>query len=245
MPLVCPIPMQLIRCMLFLATSLTVLNSRADQPESCDWAQHDAALSATTDADQSTRAELLKLYRELTSRRRNDHIAVENDRPAGTPEEKAQWLDASRKLMAADKAGQDLVFALLARCGWPERGALSGRAADAIWLVIQHANLESQLRFRQMAEQAVRDQKLRPQQYALLIDRIRTRQGQPQLYGSQLETVATTDGARTVMLPIEDEVNLDQRRAALGLGPICEYIAGFRDLDAGKVYEPCKRPLHR
>ncbi len=35
--------------------------------------------------------------------------------------------------------------------------------------------------------------------------------------------------------PIEDEINVDQRRAAVGLGPLAEYAKRF-----GFVYEPPK-----
>jgi transposase len=45
------------------------------------------------------------------------------------------------------------------------------------------------------------------------------------LYGSQLFEVQGGDGMR--LEPIEDEANVDERRAKMGLGPLAEYLKRF------------------
>jgi hypothetical protein len=206
----------------------------------CNWKEYEEPLLAITAADQSTRSDLRKLYQEFSARRLNDRLPVEDGRPAATPEEKAQWLAASKALWAADKAGQELVFPLLLRCGWPDSKVIAPRAADAAWLVLQHASLKSQLEFRNMAEQAVRERRLPPQQFALLVDRLLVRQGKPQIYGSQLSSETVDGTLRTVLLPIEDPANLDSRRMSVGLSSICEYLRGFGDVKPEEVHPPCK-----
>ena len=59
------------------------------------------------------------------------------------------------------------------------------------------------------------------QDLALLIDRIRVRNGEPQLYGSQLHW--DESAGAPIFFPIEDPANVNARRAEVGLGPIEEY----------------------
>lgn len=55
--------------------------------------------------------------------------------------------------------------------------------------------------------------------YALSVDRTRIQDGQKQLYGSQFDT----EGDKCEPLPIEDPEHVDERRTAVGLGPLAEY----------------------
>ena len=64
--------------------------------------------------------------------------------------------------------------------------------------------------------------KAEPVNLAYLEDRIRMRQGKPQCYGSQI--VPDKETGAWVLYPVEDPVNLDKRRAAVGLGPIQDYL---------------------
>lgn len=56
---------------------------------------------------------------------------------------------------------------------------------------------------------------------ALLLDRIRIRKGQKQLYGSQVHV--DSDGKPDGFEPIEDEPNVNKRRAEVGLPPLETY----------------------
>ncbi|MCS6883729.1 MAG: hypothetical protein NZU74_20615, partial [Chloroflexaceae bacterium] len=69
----------------------------------------------------------------------------------------------------------------------------------------------------------------RPQDLAYLTDRVRFNTGQPQVYGTQ---VLIIDG-RVTLKPIEDEANVDARRAAVGLLPLAEYVAHIERTLAG------------
>jgi hypothetical protein len=52
------------------------------------------------------------------------------------------------------------------------------------------------------------------------------REGKKQIYGSQLKRNEKT--GKFELWPVEDEENLDKRRAAVGLEPIAEYLKHFR-----------------
>jgi hypothetical protein len=58
------------------------------------------------------------------------------------------------------------------------------------------------------------------EKYALLVDRVRLQQGKKQLYGSQLKGKP----GHFEVLPLEDPVNVDQRRAEMGMQPLADYI---------------------
>ena len=62
---------------------------------------------------------------------------------------------------------------------------------------------------------------------ATLIDRIETRDGKKQTYGTQFHQV----NGEWVPLPIEDPEHVDERRHKVGLPPLAQYAAGFK-----KVY---------
>src|SRR5712691_1583135 len=64
-----------------------------------------------------------------------------------------------------------------------------------------------------------------PLQPAMLEDRIRTFEGRPQRYGTQFDWDA--DGELSP-LPIEDPTGLDDRRRALGLGPLEDELMARR-----------------
>jgi len=52
---------------------------------------------------------------------------------------------------------------------------------------------------------------------------VRVAEGQPQIYGTQNRAV---DG-KVVSEEIEDAAQVDNRRAAVGLGPVAEYLASM------------------
>ncbi|MBV8034267.1 DUF6624 domain-containing protein [Roseateles sp.] len=212
----------------------------AHADSTCAWSTYESRLIAASDADQDSRKELGRLFTEFMTRRRSDGIATEPGRPAATEDERKQWVDASRRIAAAATSGQQLVVPLLEQCGWPDRNELSSKAVDAAWLIVQHASLDIQLKIAPIADKAVSAGKLPPQQFALLVDRIRMRQGQPQRYGSQLFTTVDGNIEKAILYKVEDEENLDTRRASVGLPPICDYIRGFTEYKAGDVYARCK-----
>lgn len=93
------------------------------------------------------------------------------------------------------------------------------RAAGLIASIIQHGSTQDQRRLLLALEPLALDGRFSGQRYALMFDRVAVNSGEPQRYGSQMHCV---DG-RYGLAPIEDEANVDARRAEMGLGPLEDY----------------------
>ena len=114
--------------------------------------------------------------------------------------------------------------AIIAEIGWPTERLVGKPAAEAAWLIAQHAI--SQPGFQRSClkalTEAAREHMVPLWQPAMLEDRIRMFEGRPQLYGSQLKPDA--DGNLQPYM-IEDPEGVDERRRAVGLEPLAERLA--------------------
>lgn len=110
--------------------------------------------------------------------------------------------------------------------GWPGKSLVGEEAANAAWLLVQHADQkpEFQNRCLPLLQAAFETGDVTGQQLAYLTDRVRVAQGKPQVYGTQF--VGFGDDAKPA--PIEDEANVDQRRKKVGLQPLAEYAKQIR-----------------
>jgi hypothetical protein len=117
-----------------------------------------------------------------------------------------------------------IVESVLRRHGWLGPDEVGGRASMALFLVIQHSDLETQQAWVPAMRAAVQQGKAKPENLALLEDRILTEQGKPQIYGSQVHTDVKGNPS---FFPILDEANVNKRRATVGLGPLEEYARYF------------------
>lgn len=104
--------------------------------------------------------------------------------------------------------------------GWPSLGLVGADGTEAAFLLIQHADPSFQEEMLPLVEKAYRAGELRGVCYALLKDRVLVGEGKPQIYGTQ----ATFGGKEIIPSPIEDEANLDKRRAEVGLQPFAAYL---------------------
>ncbi len=111
---------------------------------------------------------------------------------------------------------------LLDTYGWPEK-ELSGEMGNwTICNVIQHADNEIRLKYLPMMRQAVADQKLEARFLVRAEDRIATERGDLQIYGGQMKYYPESKTFN--VWPVYDPVNIDKRRAKLGLEPIAPYL---------------------
>jgi hypothetical protein len=119
--------------------------------------------------------------------------------------------------------------------GWQGPQDVGMNASLALFLVIQHAGLSKQEKYLPVVQNAVKDGKTLSSNLAILEDRIATRQSKKQIYGSQGFTYKVT-GARDVY-PIIDPDHLDERRKAMGMPPMADYLKSMNliwDLEAYK-----------
>ena len=105
--------------------------------------------------------------------------------------------------------------------GFPTRELIGKEGMDAIFLFIQHADMDKEWQKSQLPniENAVKQGDLDGASYAYLYDRIKINSGNPQRYGTQFSMVDPVN--KTVELAAtEDLENLDQRRREKGMMPI-------------------------
>ena len=133
-----------------------------------------------------------------------------------------EFQDFMRRNREQDSLNELRVTQILNEHGWLGPEEVGEKGNSALFLVIQHADLPVQEKHLPMMQKAVAAGKASPANLAYLEDRVLMRQGKPQRYGSQIVPDKST-GA-WVLYEVEDPPNLDKRRAAVGLGPIQEYL---------------------
>lgn len=111
--------------------------------------------------------------------------------------------------------------------GWPGKRLVGMKGAEAAWLLVQHADHDRdfQKKCLSLLKEAVKKGEAEPSNLAYLVDRLRVAEGQPQIYGTQF--FMDTDG-KWKLCSIEDEANVDQRRASVGLDSLAEYVDSAR-----------------
>jgi hypothetical protein len=133
----------------------------------------------------------------------------------------AEFRDLNKKIHQVDSTNLIRVSGILDTYGWLGPDEVGGEGANALFLVIQHADLTTQKKYLPLMREAVKKGKALSQNLALLEDRVLLKEGKEQIYGSQVITDAKTQ--KPVFAPIADERHVNERRAAVGLPPIEEY----------------------
>lgn len=110
------------------------------------------------------------------------------------------------------------VDSLIARYGYPGRSLVGEYEKGTAFLVLQHT---PDAKYVPLLTAAADKQELAWSSVAIFIDRIKTGRGEPQVYGSQLGVAVQ---GHYPLLPIEDEPNVNVRRAKVGLDPLEEYL---------------------
>jgi hypothetical protein len=132
------------------------------------------------------------------------------------------------RMRAVHERNADRLDAVIARIGgWPTAALVGEEAAEAAWLVAQHA-IGRPAFFRRCAalvEQAAAAGAAPCAQAAMMADRIRALEGRRQLYGTQFDW---DEGGELSPHPIEDAARVDERRAAAGLNTLAERQAELR-----------------
>ncbi len=109
--------------------------------------------------------------------------------------------------------------------GWPGISFVGENGNAAAFLVVQHADISIQEKYFPLLKRSVEMGESKKGHLALMEDRILMRNDKKQIYGSQLVWDDLTNA--WVFYPIEDEKNVNKRRAEVGLEPMEEYAKHF------------------
>lgn len=144
-----------------------------------------------------------------------------------------QWQQLWKGIHQADSINLRKIEQLIQQYGYPGKSLVGAKLSNTAWLVIQHSPLAIQEKYLHILQRAADQGEMSKTNMALLIDRIRVYKGQKQLYGTQVNIDATGQKSFDA---IEDEKNVNKRRAEVGLGSLEEYAKQF-----GFDYKPTDR----
>lgn len=125
------------------------------------------------------------------------------------------------ELRPIDEANLAALLGMLPPKGWFTIGKYGRGGSKAAFLIVQHANPEQWRRFMPVLEPLAAKGEVSGDDYALMYDRLALSEQRPQRYGSQM----TCQAGRFAPAPTEDLDHIDERRAALHMGPYKDYLA--------------------
>ncbi|HEV2665857.1 MAG TPA: DUF6624 domain-containing protein [Blastocatellia bacterium] len=196
---------------------------------------HFAQNLGAASSSEAVRRELLKMGEEDQKHRQEMMDLM--DRVAGSESEKMakKWKQAVERQNALDSRNRQRLDEIVKSYGWPKRSVFGEDASGVAFLIVQHAELDYQKKYLPLIKEAVAQKEARQSDLAMLEDRILTREGKKQTYGTQIRLNQTTQ--RMELYPIEDEENVDARRARVGLEPLAQYVKRAFGMD----YAPPKK----
>lgn len=132
---------------------------------------------------------------------------------------------AKAVLLQSDKENIEKVNSIIDKYGWLGPQEVGFTASQALFLVIQHADLAAQKKYLPLVQRAEKDGKILSSNLAILEDRIAMREGRKQLYGSQGFTDKLT--GKNYIYPIFNPDELDSRRKSMGMPLMKEYVQSW------------------
>ena len=129
------------------------------------------------------------------------------------------------EMKKADSVNLIKVSAILDQYGWLGVDDIGEQGNTTLFMVIQHSDLDAQLKYLPVMREAVKNGKAKAGQLALLEDRVALEKKEKQVYGSQVSWNRKT-GAY-YLAPLIDPDNVDQRRKEVGLPPLADYLSGL------------------
>ena len=127
---------------------------------------------------------------------------------------------------------------ILDKYDWPELTQIGEQGNRTICNLLQHADQETREHYIPLMKQAVLDKKLEPRYLVRTEDRIATDKGELQIYGGQMKYYPETKSFN--VWPVYDPVNIDKRRAEIGLEPIAAFLKNRFDFE-WNIEEQIKR----
>ena len=106
-----------------------------------------------------------------------------------------------------DSVNEQKVTAILDEHGWLGPDIIGNNGSSALFLVIQHAGIETQQKYLPMMREAVKNGRARGSSLALREDRVALRTGGKQIYGSQ---IGRDKAGNHFVSPLEDPENVDK-----------------------------------
>ena len=122
----------------------------------------------------------------------------------------------------SDSINTAYISRLIDGMGYPGKSVVGSGHASTAFLVIQHADIDVQVKYIDIIKKAADEGEVRWSSVALLVDRVNLRQGKPQIYGSQIGRDPET--GENYVMELENPYKVDSLRTTVGLGSIQQYV---------------------
>lgn len=170
------------------------------------WAAGKDELLRRTVEDQEVRTELIRC----------GFIEI----PPPDDPRRARFDELGDEMKRIDADNSAWLAEMLEEHGWPRRSEVGDEAAQAAWLLAQHADRDPDFQRRCLnLMRALPPEEAHLVQVAMLTDRVMLKDDGVQRYGTQW-TFADGDWEPQ---PLEDPDKVDELRRDVGLGPLSEY----------------------
>lgn len=126
----------------------------------------------------------------------------------------------AEEMNGIDEANIARLDEIVEQAGWPGEKIVGEDAAGAARLILSHASLEKQMEYLPLLRQAVSGGQASASDLAMIEDDIALADDGAQIYGTNI----SVENGRAILSPVVAPEELDERRAAVGLPPIDEYL---------------------
>ncbi|SMG07697.1 hypothetical protein SAMN05661096_00064 [Marivirga sericea] len=176
------------------------------QVDNCDLPAIDRELEKREDKEQSVRMEVIPVVLEYKK----------------TGDGLFKLMRLVHKMNKIDKKNQKYLDELFSECGWDEN--LSDASHSAIFLIIDHGDIEFINKYIHMVKEKAEAGILDPGDYPTVLDRKLMYEGKPQLFGTQTFSVSDSSDENNYVWPVAMPEKLSHRRDSVSLPPMSEYF---------------------
>ena len=170
-----------------------------------------------------------KISKEIISMRNNDqkyrmkYVQLN----AEGKNETEKFKKVVTKLIEIDRSNTERMEQIIDEYGWPTFDKVGEEASNAAWLIVQHADRNPffQEKCLTLLKKELENNLINPSNYAYLYDRVQIAKGKKQLYATQSTTNHNMYSEKANFQPIENESNVQKRRASMHIEQHVEYYA--------------------
>lgn len=133
---------------------------------------------------------------------------------------KEKWNSFKDSVFTTHKKRMEEIFN---QYGYPGYDLVGQDGANHFWLMVQHADsdIDFQSRVLEKLKIEVENKNADGSNFGLLTDRVKINKGEKQIYGTQVTYNAQ---GQAYPKPLLDSVNVNKRRAEVGLDPLEQYL---------------------
>jgi len=168
-----------------------------------------------------------ELADELKSMMEIDQIAAGIPIPQGKYKDWTMLSNFKDSVFTTHKKRLEEIFE---KFGYPGYSLVGEKGAQDFWVMVQHCDSDPafQLRVLQKLKIEVDNKNASGSCYGLLTDRVKINTGEKQIYGTQ---VIYNSLGQAYPKSLADSVNVNKRRAEVGLDPIEEYLNAMTQMN--------------